>query len=177
MQSLVEARMPHPPGSHLSGGSSVPETPRQNRVEVMGAYSNPSAVSRFRAVLAGQDTERVSDRSETTVSRRRKQAQVRLDADGVAALVKAYQAGSTLEEVAGKFGVYVRTAATHLEREAVPQRRHRLSPAQVSEAVRLYEAGWSTIQIGHHFGVYPQSIRYRLHQTGVVLRPRPGRRG
>jgi hypothetical protein len=101
----------------------------------------------------------VSDRTASIVSRRRKQAQVRLDPDGVAALVKAYQAGSTLEEVAGKFGVYVRTAAAHLEREGIPQRRHRLSPAQISEAVRLYKAGWSTIQIGHHFGVYPQSIR------------------
>jgi len=82
-----------------------------------------------------------------------------------------------VEEVAAKFGVYVRTAAAHLEREGIPQRRHRLSPAQVSEAARLYEAGWSTIQIGHHFGIYPQSIRYRLQQTGVVLRPRPGWRG
>src|SRR4029453_8333094 len=146
-------------------------------VEVLGSYSNPSVVSRLQRLLADQDTDRVSDRSASIASQKRKQAQVRLGPDGVAALVRAYQAGSTLEEVAAKFGIYVRTAAAHLEREGIPQRRHRLSPAQVSEAVRLYEAGWSTIQIGHHFGIYPQSIRYRLQQTGVVLRPRPGWRG
>lgn len=139
-------------------------------VEVMGSYSNPSVVSRLRRLLAGQDTDRVSDRSATIVSRKRKQAQVRLGPDGVAALVRAYQAGSTLEEVAATFGVYVRTAATHLEREGIPQRRHRLTTEQVAEAVRLYEAGWSTIQIGRHFGIYPQSVRYRLVRAGVQMR-------
>jgi hypothetical protein len=69
----------------------------------------------------------VSDRSASIVSRKRKQAQVRLGPDEVAALVQAYQAGSTLEEVAAKFGVYVRTAAAHLEREGIAQRRHRLT--------------------------------------------------
>jgi DNA-directed RNA polymerase specialized sigma24 family protein len=87
----------------------------------MGAYSNPSVVSRLRRLLAGQDTDRVSDRSASIVSRKRKQAQVRLGPDEVAALVQAYQAGSTLEEVAAKFGVYVRTAAAHLEREGIAQ--------------------------------------------------------
>jgi hypothetical protein len=146
-------------------------------VEVLGAYSNPSVVSRLRRLLAGQDADRVSDRSSLIVSRRRKQAQVRLRSDEVAALVRAYQAGSTLGEVAAKFGVYVRTAAAHLEREDIPQRRHRLTPAHVSEAVRLYEAGWSTIQIGHHFGIYPQSVRYQLIKQGVTMRARPGRQG
>jgi hypothetical protein len=88
--------------------------------------------------------------------------------------VRAYQAGSTLDEVAAMFGVYVRTAAAHLEREGIPQRRHRLSAEQVAEAVRLYKAGWSTIRIGHLFGVYPESVRYRLKRAGIELRPRTG---
>jgi hypothetical protein len=88
------------------------------RVEVMGSYSNPSVVSRLQRLLAGQDTDRVSDRSTSIVSRKRKQAQVRLGPDGVAELVRAYQAGNTLEEVAAKFGVYVRTAAAHLDAKA-----------------------------------------------------------
>ena len=141
---------------------------------MLGAYSNPSVVSRLRRLLAGQDTDRVSDRPASILSRKRKQAQVRLGPDGVAALVRAYQAGSRLEEVAAKFGVYVRTAAAHLEREGIPQRRHRLSPAQVREAARLYEAGWSTIQIGQHLGICPQSVRYRLVRAGVQMRAAHG---
>ena len=140
----------------------------------MGAYSNPSAVSRLRRLLAGQDTDRVSDRSSVIVSRKPKQAQGRLDPDEVAALGAAYQAGSTLDEVAAKFGVYVRTAAAHLEREGIAQRRHRLTAEQVAEAVRLYEAGWSTVRLVKHFDVYPESIRYRLMRAGVQMRPRTG---
>ena len=123
-----------------------------------------------------QSDDRSPGRSASTGSRTRKQAQVRLDTYEVAALVKAYQAGSTLEEIAAKFGVYVRTAAAHLEREGIPQRRHRLTAEQVAEAVHLYETGWSTIQIGQHLGIYPQSVRYRLVKQGVAMRPRPGSR-
>ncbi len=140
---------------------------------MLGAYSNPWVVSRLRRLLAGQDTDRVSDRYASIGSRKSpKQTQVRLSRDQVAELIASYQAGSTLAEVATKFGVYVRTAAAHLEREGIAQRRHRLTADQVVEAVRLYEAGCSTIQIGHHFGVYPESIRYRLKRAGVKLRPR-----
>ena len=115
----------------------------------MGAYSNPSVLSRLQRLLAGQGADRASDRSDTIVSRnRQKQTQIRLGPDRVAALVTAYQAGSTLEEIAAEFGIYVRTAAAHLERQGVRQRRHRLSPDQIAEAVRLYEAGWSTVRLG-----------------------------
>jgi DNA-directed RNA polymerase specialized sigma24 family protein len=143
----------------------------------MGAYSNPSFVSRLRRLLTGQDSDRVSDRSASIVSRKRpKQAQVRLSHDQVAELIASYQAGRTLEEVAAEFGIYVRTAAAHLEREGVPQRRRRLTPDQVTEAVQLYESGWSTIQIAKHLGIYAQSVRYQLVKEGVQLRPRPGRK-
>jgi hypothetical protein len=78
--------------------------------------------------------------------------------------------------VAAEFGIYVRTAAAHLEREGVPQRRRRLTPDQVTEAAQLYESGWSTIQIAKHLGIYAQSVRYQLVKEGVQLRPRPGRK-
>ena len=110
------------------------------------------------------------------VSRRRpKQNQIRLTSEEVGALVAAYQAGSTLDEVAADFGIYVRTAAAHLERHGVAQRRHRLTSDEVAEAIHLYEQGWSLSQIGERFGVWPQSIGYRLRRAGVKLRARPGR--
>jgi hypothetical protein len=122
----------------------------------------------------GTNPEAVHDSSSTIVSRKRNQAQVRLGPSDVAALVEGYQAGSTLEEVASEFGVHVQTAAAHLKRQGVPQRRQRLTDEQVAEAVQLYEGGWSTIRIGEYLGVYPQSIQYRLKRIGVKLRTRPG---
>ena len=56
----------------------------------MGSYSNPSVVSRFQAILAGQKADRPSDRS-----RRSRQFQRRLSAEQVAELVEAYEEGAT----------------------------------------------------------------------------------
>jgi DNA-directed RNA polymerase specialized sigma24 family protein len=107
------------------------------------------------------------------VSRKRpKQAQTRLSSDEVAALVAAYRAGSTLEEVASIFSVHEQTAVAHLDRHGIPRRRHGLSAAQVAEALQLYEEGWSLGQIGERFGVWPQAIGYRLRRAGVVRRNR-----
>jgi hypothetical protein len=66
------------------------------------------------------------------------------------------------------------TAAAHLERQGIAQRRHRLTSDEVAEAVDLYEQGWSLSQISERFGVWPQSIGYRLRRAGVKLRRRPG---
>lgn len=152
-------------------------------VEVMRGLSNrlhpASSLIRGEAVNEDDATQAtnpgaVRGSSSPIVSRKRKHAQVRLDPIDVAALVEMYQAGRTLREVASEFGVPVQTAAAHLKRQGVPQRRHRLTDEQVAEAVQLYEASWSTIQIGQHLGVYPQSIQYRLKRIGVRLRTRPG---
>src|SRR5262249_55792261 len=107
---------------------------------------------------------------------KRQQAQVRLEPADIAALVDAYQAGNTLQEIAFEFGVHVQTAAAHLKRQGVPQRRHRLTDEQVTEAVHLYEAGWSLAKIGEPFGVWGQSVGYRLRSAGVTPRDSHGRK-
>ena len=140
-------------------------------VEVLGRYSNPEIVSRLQRLLAGQNTERASDR---TVRSLRKQAQVRLTDEEFDVAVVAYESGLTLAELASSFGADRRTLANRLEKQGIPRRGRRLTDQQIDEAATLYNQGWSLARIAEHFGVYPQSVRYRLQQTGVVLRPRPG---
>jgi lambda repressor-like predicted transcriptional regulator len=143
-------------------------------VEVMGRYSNPEIVSRLQRLLAGQNTERASDR---TVRSPRKQTQVRLTHEELDVVTVAYESGLTLAELASSFGADRRTLANRLEQRGIPRRSRRLTDHQIDAAATLYNQGWSLARIAEHFGVYPQSIRYRLLRTGVVLRPRPGWRG
>ena len=137
----------------------------------MGRYSNPEIVSRLQRLLAGQNTERASDR---TVRSPRKQTQVRLTHEELDVVTVAYESGLTLAELASSFGADRRTLANRLEQRGIPRRSRRLTDHQIDAAATLYNQGWSLARIAEHFGVYPQSIRYRLLRTGVVLRPRPG---
>jgi DNA-directed RNA polymerase specialized sigma24 family protein len=143
-------------------------------VEVLGAYSNPSGVSRLQRLLAGQDTDRVSDRSSSIVSRKRKQAQVRLTDDEIDVVIAGYEAGLGLNELSSAFGADRRTLANRLVQRGIPRRSRRLADEQIQEAIALYTDGWSLARIAEHVDVYPESIRYRLQRAGVVLRPRPG---
>jgi DNA-directed RNA polymerase specialized sigma24 family protein len=140
----------------------------------MGAYSNPSVVSRLQRLLAGQDTDRVSDRCSSIVSRKRKQAQIRLTDDELDVVIAGYEAGLDLNELSSAFGADRRTLANRLEQRGIPRRSRRLDDEQIQEAITRYTDGWSLARIAEHFGVHPESIRYRLQRAGVVLRPRPG---
>jgi DNA-directed RNA polymerase specialized sigma24 family protein len=56
----------------------------------------------------------------------------------------------------------------------VPIRMRGLSPEQIDEAVRLYEAGWSLARIGDRMGVNDMTVRQRLLERGVQMRPKRG---
>jgi DNA-directed RNA polymerase specialized sigma24 family protein len=140
----------------------------------MGAYSNPSVVSRLQRLLAGQDADRASDRSSPFASRKRKQAQVRLTNDEIDVVIAGYRSGLDLNELSTAFGADRRTLANRLEQRGVPRRSRRLTDEQIQEAVILYTDGWSLARIARHLDVYPESVRYRLRESGVALRARPG---
>jgi transposase-like protein len=135
----------------------------------MGSYSNPSVVSRFQAILAGQTDDRPSNRS-----RRSRQFQRSLSTEEVSELVEAYESGATQQELAIRFGIHRHTVADQLDRQGFTNRRGALTPEQVTEAIHLYTRGWSLAKIGNHFGMYPTSIYYWLRKNGVTLRPRQG---
>jgi transposase-like protein len=103
-----------------------------------------------------------------------KQVQRRLQPDEILDLVAAYQAGTTITDLAKQFQIHPMTVTAHLQRQGVKLRQRGLTQAQIEEAAKLYADGWSLTRIGNHFGVYPHSVRYRLRQAGVQLRPRPG---
>ena len=106
-------------------------------MELLGAYSNPDLATKFRAILAGQNADCLPGRSRSIVSRKApNQAQKRLRGDEVAALVAAYRAGSTLQEVASAFGVHTQTAGAHLERNGLPRQQRGLTAEQVGAVMR-----------------------------------------
>jgi hypothetical protein len=87
-----------------------------------------------------------------------RQAQKRLGAASVDALVDGYLAGQTVYELAAEFGIERRTVSAHLHRRGVPMRRRGLSLAQKGEAFALRDRGWSLTRIGARFDVAPGTV-------------------
>lgn len=52
--------------------------------------------------------------------------------------------------------------------------RTRLTLAQIADAARMYEEGASLARVGERFGVSAGTMRARLLNAGVDIRPRTG---
>lgn len=87
----------------------------------------------------------------------------------VNALVEAYRSGSTLAQLAQRFGINSGTVSNILKRENVVTRFRLLSESDIDEAERLYAEGWSLQKIGRHFNVTGGAIRNRLRRRGVQI--------
>lgn len=88
---------------------------RASKVDLVGAYSNPSDhVERLRSLL---DLPRAARPRST--ERPAKQAQTRLDPEGVAELVAAYTAGGRVRKLATQFGIHRGTVHNILKRQGV----------------------------------------------------------
>ena len=94
-------------------------------------------------------------------------------------LKKAYRRLGSVPAVASELGVAYETARRWLQAADVdlkskgrPSRRaSKLDPAKL---IARYENGESLATIGTSLGVSPATIRARLLDAGVQLRPRPG---
>jgi hypothetical protein len=93
----------------------------------------------------------------------------------VSELVAAYQAGSTVTDLARKFSVQRETVYDTLKRQGVPLRKIGLSPEEVTEAAALYSEGWPLARIGEKLDVAGNTVGNALRKADVVLR-RPGGR-
>ena len=92
-------------------------------------------------------------------------------------LVAVYQAGSTIDEIAERFGLHRTTVMELLERRGVPRRTPRkLSDRSVAEAARRYDSGETLAEIADRLGVAPSTLTRELRLAGVPIRPR-GRPG
>jgi transposase-like protein len=94
-------------------------------------------------------------------------------------LAKAYQRLGSVPAVADEFGVAFETARRWLQDAGVPlNRKGRPSAAAndmpIPEVKRRYRQGESIAQLGRAFDVSPATVRTRLIEAGVELRPRPG---
>ena len=96
----------------------VPTLPPPAKFLVSGLRSGASAVDqRLRSVASGPVPGT-------------RQAQKRLDAASVDALVDGYLAGQTVYQLATEFGIERRTVSAHIHRRGVPMRRRGLPLAQ-----------------------------------------------
>ena len=88
--------------------------------------------------------------------------------DEIDQLVRGYQEGATVYELADRFRIHRLTVSRHLHRAGVTMRRQGLDEQQVDVAVQLQRQGWSTAQLGDHFGVDKRTVRSALRARGCV---------
>jgi len=115
---------------------------------------------------AGMDTERSDGRVVVTKIRR---PQKYLDRDEIDHLIAEYRAGSTIYELAERFGCHRQTVSRHLKAHGVQMRLRPLTEEQIQEAVRLYESGLSLQGIGDQIGACKSTVRSKLVKRGTKL--------
>jgi DNA-directed RNA polymerase specialized sigma24 family protein len=139
-------------------------------VELIGQLSNP----RHQGKLAKLTRQIDNDGAQTALARTGRQRQRRLLADEAEALVAAYDAGTSINELAATYGIHRTTVVDHLDRAGVSRRPTPLAEVDIDALVQLYAQGWSLAKIARQFGVQPTSVYYRLVRAGVAMRPRNG---
>lgn len=103
-----------------------------------------------------------------------RQQQHRLTATEKVAIAQQYQAGAEMRELAAAFRVH-RTSISHCLRElGIPLRHQGLRAEDLPVAARLYEGGWSLARLGKKYGCTHTTVRLRLMEYGVRMRPRRG---
>jgi lambda repressor-like predicted transcriptional regulator len=107
---------------------------------------------------------------------RARRQQRRLTAAEAVAVAREYRAGADMRELARQFGVHRTTISGSLTKLAIPRREVGLLPDDVPEAAKLYRAGWSLAKLSAKYGCTDNTVRARLLEFGVVMRPRRGGR-
>ena len=148
----------------------VPQTPGQGTIKYMvvltGGSSKLSLLARLLELPQGTNR--------PAPTQRRRPHQHHLSAAEKVAVAQRYQAGAEMRELATAFRVH-RTSITHCLRElGIPLRRQGLRAEDLPETARLYEGGWSLAQLGRKYGCAHTTIRLRLMEYGVTMRPAAG---
>lgn len=139
-------------------------------VEVEGAYSNTkdqlTALDKLQQKLPDLDepTDAAPPRS------KRAGRPTRLDHDQAQDLIRQYQAGSTVYELAARFGIGRSTVSRLLHRHGIPMRRRGLSPDQIAHAAEAYTAGASTTELASHYDADERTLARALRNHGLTLR-------
>jgi hypothetical protein len=140
-------------------------------VELIGQLSNPRHLAKLEKLASRTG----SESSGTPLPPRPpRQHNRKLSPDHIEALVAAYKTGASIKALASTYRIHRTTVVDHLERQRVFRRATPLADTDLEKLVELYAKGWSLARIGQRFGVRPTSVRYRLRQAGINLRPRNG---
>jgi lambda repressor-like predicted transcriptional regulator len=105
-----------------------------------------------------------------------RQQQRRLTAREAVAVAREYRAGADMRLLARKYGVHRTTISGCLTRLAVPRHEVGMAPGDVPEAAQLYRTGWSLARLSAKYGCTDNTVRARLLEVGVVMRPQRGGR-
>jgi transposase-like protein len=134
----------------------------------LGHYSNPAPAATAKQ-SSGRDIA-------TPPPAARHRTQRRLGGVDVDALVDHYQAGATIEELAGRFSISRTTVMAHLDRRGVQRRAttKQWDHETLTSASRTYQNGSSLADIAEQHDLDPQTVANRLRRAGVPIRPRRG---
>ena len=149
----------------------------------VGCFSNPRKPVKtlIRRVL--RESQRSRRRSEGQriedvrgpVAKNSLRPQTRLSVPNRAALADAYASGTSVDELAQRFGVHRQTVLRIITQAGLEVPRRGLAPEHVREAARLYESGLTLVEVGRKFDIGPDAVRRALSDAGVTIRRR-GRR-
>ncbi len=106
--------------------------------------------------------------SRGTVVRRIEHLQTFLTAAEVDRLVDDYLDGTTVSELADRYGVHRATVSAHLTRRRVARRQPGLGVEEAAEAVKLHLGGVSMRAIARSMGVGRKAIRACLVDAGAM---------
>jgi predicted transcriptional regulator len=90
-------------------------------------------------------------------------------------LMKIYEAGATVYELAEQFSINRKTVGKHLRARGVDTKPPGLHPDDVPAAAELYQAGWPLSRLAEKFDTTANTVRARLLEVGVVMRDPQGR--
>jgi len=94
-----------------------------------------------------------------------------LDEGETVRLIAAYQAGSSVYELAEHFGCHRGTVSIRLRSRGVQIRHLTVAKEQIDTAEQLYASGLTLTEVGRQMGLDPSTVRRRLCARGTAIRP------
>ena len=154
----------------LSNPLEIAETLVAQGSEPIGGPGEGAKIAR------NEDSEDPAGRPREEKGRLSNPSQRRLSPTDVDDLIAAYEAGSSISQLAVDFSVHRTTVTAHLDRHQIPRHHERVTwdDGTLREAAEMYASGLSLADVAERFGVDAQTVANRFRRAGVRVRPRRG---
>lgn len=147
-------------------------------VVLAGLFSNPSPSPLSRAIAAyrrlhlhGPPRLAAPSTASTAPSKRA----IRLNPSQVARLVRSYQDGATVYDLANTFAIHRTTATNHLKQAGIRMRGLPPDEPTVDQMAQLYLSGLSLEKISLRTGYSAATVRTHIRSRGIATRDTHGR--